>query len=254
MNRMRRAVAGLTGALLIFSCASLPLIDDAQMNEMGAEAFDDIKKKEQIETSAYLNNYVKCVAKNILDVTQDPTGVKQWEVVVFRNNAVNAFALPGGKIGVYTGLLNVAKNQHQLAAVIGHEVGHVIKQHGKARVQTAMVTEGLMSVVSGASDNPMVAQALGLGAQYGVMLPFSRSHETEADEVGLKLMALAGFDPQESVKLWQNMAAAGGGKPPELLSTHPSDTTRIKDLQAGMGDALALQQAARNQGKNPQCQ
>ncbi|MBR33498.1 MAG: peptidase [Spirochaetaceae bacterium] len=254
MNPVKRAIASVFGVLLIFSCASLPLVDDAQMNKMGTEAFEDIKSKEQIETSAYLNKYVKCVANSILQVTQDNTGVEQWEIVVFRNNAVNAFALPGGKIGVYTGLLQVAKNQHQLAAVIGHEVGHVIKQHGKARVQTAMVTEGLLSVVQGASENPMVAQALGLGAQYGVMLPFSRSHETEADEVGLKLMSMAGFDPQESVKLWQNMAAAGGNKPPELISTHPSDTTRIKDLQSNMADALALRQAAQSQGKSPSCQ
>lgn len=254
MNPMRRAIASMLGLLLLLSCASLPLVSTEDMNKMGSEAFDDIKKKEAVETNPQINNYVKCVARSILDVTQDPTGVQNWEVVVFRNNAVNAFALPGGKIGVYTGLLNVAKNQDQLAAVIGHEVGHVIKEHGKARVQTAMVTEGLLSVVTGASDNPMVAQALGLGAQYGVMLPFSRSHETEADEIGLKLMAMAGFDPQQSVQLWKNMAAAGGNKPPELLSTHPSDDTRIQDLQANMPDALAILQAARSQGKNPRCQ
>ncbi|MCB1306464.1 MAG: M48 family metalloprotease, partial [Leptospiraceae bacterium] len=140
MNRKRLGVVIVTLALA--SCSSIPIlsglfIDDAQMNQMGVDAFEEIKQKETIETNAYYNNYVKCVAKNILAVTQDPTGVKEWEIVVFRNNAVNAFALPGGKIGVYTGLLSVAKNQDQLAAVIGHEVGHVIKQHSKARYQTA---------------------------------------------------------------------------------------------------------------------
>ena len=148
----------------------------------------------------------------------------------------------------------MAKNQNQLAAVIGHEVGHVIKEHGKARMQMSQIANVALETAGMSTDNAMVIQAVGLGAQYGILLPFSRSHESEADEVGLKLMAMAGFDPQESVKLWQNMAAMGGDKPPEMMSTHPSDQTRIKDLQANMPDALALSQVARGQGRNPSCQ
>ncbi|MCB1168855.1 MAG: M48 family metallopeptidase [Leptospiraceae bacterium] len=248
--------AAFVGCSTIQSLSSLAGLgmSDEDLNKAAAEAFEDLKKKETIETNAYINRYVKCVANNIVEVTQDPTGVKQWEVVVFRNNAVNAFALPGGKIGVYTGLLSVAKNQNQLAAVIGHEVGHVIKEHGKARMQMSQIANVALETAGMSTDNAMVIQAVGLGAQYGILLPFSRSHESEADEVGLKLMAMAGFDPQESVKLWQNMAAMGGDKPPEMMSTHPSDQTRIKDLQANMPDALALSQVARGQGRNPSCQ
>ncbi|MBW7859069.1 MAG: M48 family metallopeptidase, partial [Leptonema sp. (in: Bacteria)] len=177
-----------------------------------------------------------------------------WEIVVFRSPDVNAFALPGGKIGVFTGLLSVATTQDQLAAVLGHEVAHVTKRHGKQRVQQQVIAQGGMAVLEGViGDNEMLMAAVGVGAQYGVLLPFSRAHESEADLVGLDYLAKAGFNPQGAVQLWQNMEAAGGGKQPEMLSTHPSGSTRIKDLQSKMTKALQTQAIAKNMGKNPKC-
>lgn len=174
----------------------------------------------------------------------------QWEVVVFDDEQVNAFALPGGKIGVYTGLLNVAENQHQLAAVIGHEVGHVIAEHGNERMsQSTLINMGSQAVgqVLAANEVPQsgpIMAAIGLGVQVGVQLPFSRTHESEADVIGLQLMAKSGFDPRQSVNLWQNMdAASGGNRPMELLSTHPAPQTRINNLQANMPNAYASYQA-----------
>ena len=174
----------------------------------------------------------------------------QWEVVVFDDEQVNAFALPGGKIGVYTGLLNVAENQHQLAAVIGHEVGHVIAEHGNERMsQSTLINVGSQAVgqILAANEVPQsgpIMAAIGLGVQVGVQLPFSRTHESEADVIGLQLMAKSGFDPRQSVNLWQNMdAASGGNRPMELLSTHPAPQTRIDNLQANMPAAYADYQA-----------
>jgi predicted Zn-dependent protease len=196
------------------------------------------------------NSYVECVANAI--TAQVPASVfnGQWEVVVFDDEQVNAFALPGGKIGVYTGLLKVAENQHQLAAVIGHEVGHVIAEHGNERMsQSTLINVGSQAVgqVLAANEVPQsgpIMAAIGLGVQVGVQLPFSRTHESEADVIGLQLMAKSGFDPRQSVNLWQNMdAASSGDRPMELLSTHPAPQTRIDNLQANMPDAYADYQA-----------
>lgn len=233
-------------------------VSDEDMGKLGTQAFEDLKKKVPQETDPRINAYVRCIATSILAVTQDPTGVKQWEVVVFRDNTANAFALPGGKIGVHTGLLPIASNRDMLATVMGHEIGHVIKRHGMQRmVQSGLLEKGLGvlgEIVLGQSANKdTIMGVLGTGAAYGVLMPFSRSHETEADSIGLTLMADAGFDPTQSVLLWKQMSAAGGKKPPELLSTHPSDENRIKNLSARMNDAVTRATAARAQGRTPVC-
>ena len=201
-----------------------------------------------------LITYVKCVANSIIAVVKDDTGVQTWEIVVFRDQTANAFALPGGKIGVHTGILPVAKTPGQLAAVLGHEVGHVLARHGEERVSEAGLLDKAMGAVGGATgNNPAVMGALGVGAKFGVMLPFSRTHESEADILGLDYMSLAGFDPKQSVELWKNMSAMGGGKPPELMSTHPSDDTRMKNLQDNMDKATETYNKAISSGKNPNC-
>lgn len=250
-------VLSLLLALSLTGCESAQMLyglDDSKMNEMGADAFNKIKSETPIETNAATNRYVKCVASALLAVHEDDTGVGAWEVVVFRSNEINAFALPGGKIGVYTGLLGVATTQDQLAAVLGHEIAHVAKRHGKQRVQQQLIAAGGLQVLEGIiGDNPILMGAIGAGAQYGVLLPFSRAHESEADLVGLDLMARAGFNPQGAVQLWQNMSKAGGSKGPELLSTHPSSDRRIKDLNAKMVSATATYMAARQSGRTPAC-
>ena len=178
---------------------------------------------------------------------------------MFESDQVNAFALPGGKIGVYTGLLLVAENQHQLAAVIGHEIAHVMAGHSNERLssnQAISTTLGVADVALSAMNTQYKAElssAFGLGAQVGLVLPFSRVHETEADVIGLDLMAKAGFEPEQSVKLWQNMAKQGSGGTPQILSSHPVPENRIKKLQKDMPAALAAYQARQAQGGLPRC-
>ncbi|NOQ15285.1 MAG: M48 family metalloprotease [Methyloprofundus sp.] len=247
-------------AMLLSGCATSPtgrrqllLMSSGEMDQMGAQSFTSLKKDLPIEQDPKINAYVRCVATAI---TNEVGG--DWEVVVFKEPSANAFALPGRKIGVHTGLLAIAQNQHQLAAVLGHEVAHVLANHSNERVsQQTAVSQGLSITQAILSPESELGQTgmglLGLGAQYGIIMPFSRAHESEADIYGIDLMAKAGFDPRESVALWINMGKAGGQTPPEFMSTHPSHETRISDLQKQMPDALKLRKAALAKGKNPQC-
>ncbi len=258
---LRRIYTVLVVAMLI-ACTTSPLgnpqlqlFPDEQVAQMGASAYQQIKEKTPEADSGEVNSYVRCVADAITDELESDTG---WEVTVFEDEAVNAFALPGGKIGVYTGLLEVAENQAQLAAVIGHEVAHVLAEHGNARMSAALATQAGLTLaqIFAASSGDSRAQLfgiLGLGAQYGILMPYGRSQETEADLLGLDLMASAGFDPREAVDLWRNMAQAGGQQPPEFLSTHPSHDTRIQNLTERMPDALELYEQAQAQGETPDC-
>ena len=223
-----------------------------ELDSMGIKAFDEMRAQLTVEEDAAINAYVRCVANAITDELPDKS--TQWEVVVFKDDDPNAFALPGGKMGVYTGMLKVAENQDQLAAVLGHEVGHVLAQHGNERMSQQQLTNVALAAAAGSGyvDSASM-QALGLGAQIGILLPYSRSHESEADVIGLDLMAEAGFDPRESVQLWRNMGKAGGGAPPEFMSTHPAGSTRIDNLLSHMADALHTYNDARARGNKPQC-
>ena len=228
------------------------------MDKLGIASYAEMKKKQKIDQRGSSNRYVSCVANAITEELTGKWAGQDWEVTVFEEESPNAFALPGGKIGVHTGLFKAAENQHQLAAVIGHEVGHVMAQHGNERVSTQMATQTSLQVIaavaSGVSkEKQQILGLLGLGAQFGIVLPLSRKHESEADEIGLGLMARAGFDPRESVTLWENMGKMGGKKPPEFLSTHPSGAHRIRDLGREMNKTMALYRAAQANGKNPQC-
>lgn len=236
----------------------LTLFPDSKINAMGAQSFAQIKKQTPLTKNTNIKRYIECIANRIIPHVTQNSNPKKWEVQVFEDKQANAFALPGYKIGVYTGLLKYAKNQDQVAAVMGHEVAHVIAKHGNERVssQTAMQTGmSIAAVLLGASDksnnSSLVLAGLGIGAQYGVLLPFSRKHESEADLIGLDLIAKAGFNPAESVTLWKNMSQAGSA-PPEFMSTHPSNTTRIKKLSARIPKANIIYQNAikRNQRAN----
>jgi predicted Zn-dependent protease len=223
------------------------------MEGMGKQAFEEMKQKQKIDRDPARNAYVSCVAKAVTDVIEPR---RDWEIVVFDDPQVNAFALPGGKIGVYSGLLKVAKNQDQLATVLGHETGHVVAEHGKERVSDQLVAEGgLMaaSAVLGRAEDPkhkILLGALGVGTQVGVLLPFSRAQESEADVIGLDLMARAGFRPPEAIALWHNMEAAAQGRPPEFLSDHPSDEKRIQALEEKLPEA---EKTARASNRHPKC-
>lgn len=234
-------------SLSLVACSSSPtgrnqllLFSDSDMSSLGAQSFDQMKQQQKVSKDAKLNAYVQCVANNVTQYVPKQTGFTEWEVVVFDSDQINAFALPAGKIGVYTGLLKVAKNQDQLATVIGHEIAHVLADHSNERLSQSQIANAGLQITNVALGSSEYAQytgvtmaALGLGVQYGVLLPYGRTQESEADIVGLELMAKAGFNPNESISLWKNMAAASGGnQPPELLSTHPSHSTRIQDLQS----------------------
>jgi len=201
---------------------------------------------------------VRCVADAVTGALQSGEGPRRWEVVLFDDPAANAFALPGGKIGVFTGLLEVARGDDQLACVLGHEVAHVLADHGNERMSTTFAAQsGLQAVqvFSGGSSETSnkVMAVLGVGAQVGVLLPFGRAQEEEADLLGLDLMARAGFDPAASVELWQNMARASGGQPPEFLSTHPSHASRIRELRERIPRATQIRLGARRAGHDPDC-
>lgn len=250
----------VTSSLLLAACASSPtgrhqvlLFSGSEMSKLGAQSFAELKKQETINHNQKTNAYVQCVSNAITARLGPQPDFKEWEVVVFESEQVNAFALPGGKIGVYTGLLKVAKNQDQLAAVIGHEIAHVMADHSNERLSRSQITNAGLELSSlameGSEYQSMTMAGLGLGVQYGVMMPYGRAQESESDVVGLRLMAEAGFNPNQSVQLWKNMAAASGGQqPPELLSTHPSHSTRIADLQK------EISKLPKNSGERPQCQ
>lgn len=260
LSKLRTTAIGSLVALLLATfagCATSPtgrnqllVFPPDQLDAMGVQAFDKMRSELTVDTDPAINDYVRCVANAITDeVSLKGT---TWEVVVFKDDSPNAFALPGGKMGVYTGMLKVADNQNQLAAVLGHEVGHVLAQHGNERMSQQQLTNVALAAGSVYLD-PYSMQALGLGAQVGILLPYSRTHESEADVIGLDLMAEAGFDPRQSVQLWKNMAKAGGGAPPEFLSTHPASSTRIDNLLSHMAGALKIYNAARAKGKKPSC-
>lgn len=252
--------------LFVASCATSPtgrsqfvLLPESQMASMGASAFKDMKTKTKVSTDPKVNEYVNCIVQPMLKITGPVEGVDQWEVVVFDDKQVNAFALPGGRIGIYTGIIKVAETPDQLAAVVGHEIGHVMAKHGNERVSQAFAVNGGLLAAGLALKNKnknyaLILAGVGVGAQFGILLPFSRAHESEADIIGLDLMAQAGFDPRESVKLWQNMAKASGGKaPPEFMSTHPSNETRIKNLSSHFPKAMPFYEKRKAQGPTPNC-
>lgn len=260
--KIRRLLAGLLALPLLAAvagCGTSPtgrnqlLVFPAdQLDAMGVQAFEEMRTQLTVESDPAINDYVRCVATAITNQVEDKG--TSWEVVVFKDDNPNAFALPGGKMGVYTGMLKVAENQDQLASVLGHEVGHVLAQHGNERISQQQLTNVALGAAAGSGYvDPVTMQALGLGAQVGILLPYSRTHESEADIIGLDLMAQAGFDPRQSVQLWRNMEKAGGGAPPEFLSTHPASSTRIDNLLSKMVPALETYNAARAKGNKPNC-
>lgn len=256
MKKVSALVLGIT----VSACATSPLgrsqltlLPDSQVAMMGNQAFVTMKRDMPIESDRRANDYVLCVADA---VTREVGGT--WEVVLFKQDSPNAFALPGGKIGVHTGMLRVARSQDQLATVIAHEVAHVLSRHTNERLSQQTAVEQSLGAVQ-AMANPTSTSGktlmglLGVGAQYGILMPYSRAQESEADLLGLDLMARAGFDPRESVDLWIHMEQAGGGQPIEFLSSHPSHTTRMQDLKNRIPQALELRKQANANGRKPQC-
>jgi metalloendopeptidase OMA1, mitochondrial len=243
---VRNALAGVSIAVAVAACAEAPvtgrnqliLLPESQVNEMGLAAYQEIKQESDISRDPELNEMVQRVGRRIAEVSPQPDW--DWEFTVFENPEPNAFALPGGKVGVNTGLFKVAQNEAQLAAVIGHEVAHAIARHGSERMSQGLLAQGLGALAVGTGVNPQVVDLAAQAATLGVILPYSRTQEAEADHIGLLYMAEAGYDPREAIDLWQNFEALGGQRPPEFLSTHPAEGTRIERLQELMPEALEV--------------
>jgi metalloendopeptidase OMA1, mitochondrial len=228
------------------------LVSQEQETQLGLTSFEQMKKEVPISKDAAANALVKKAGERIAAVVGADLPNAKWEFVVFDSKEANAFCLPGGKIGVYTGILPITQNEAGLATVMGHEVAHATARHGAERMSEGMGIEVLGKLLSGAltSADPKVQQgaqvAFGVGSQVGVALPHSRMQESEADRIGLRYMARAGYDPEEAVKFWERFAAfnkqAGAGSGSwyeQFLRTHPLDETRIKQLRDWMPEAKA---------------
>ena len=215
-----------------------------QEEALGMQSFQQVLQQSQVITSGPEYETVKRVAERIAKATGESGRDFEWSVALVNSDQVNAFCLPGGKIVIFTGILPVAANEAGLATVMGHEVAHATSRHGAERVFKQRVADTLLTGAQvSMSDMDYQQQraimgALGAGAQYGILMPFGRDHEIEADQIGLLYMARAGYDPRESTAFWERMAVSGGGQPPEFLSTHPSHGTRIQRLQQFMPKAV----------------
>jgi predicted Zn-dependent protease len=254
--------AFVAGALALAACATNPytersqllLMSESQELQLGAQAYEQVLKDPKVKISHDPREVepVKRVAARIIEAAKRSKYAEtarqfDWEVSVIKDDkTMNAFALPGGKIAVYTGIFPVAKNEAGLAAIMGHEVTHALARHGAERMSQGILAQVGLEVASialGAGTSPVVGQAtmaaLGLGVNVGILLPFSRSHESEADHIGLLLAAQAGYDPHEAVRVWERMEQLSKGQPPEFLSTHPGHGTRIRQLEEWMPEALS---------------
>lgn len=235
-------------------------VSQEQLNQLGAEAFAQAKAGKPQSSDSRQNAYVRCVVSAItreLPAQAQP----QWETAVFADSSPNAFALPGGKVGINTGIFTVAKNQDQLAAVIAHEIGHVISRHHDERITRQMGAQaglGILGALIGSQYGEGAAQATtqvgGAAAQGLILLPNNRTQESEADVVGQELMARAGFNPQQAVNLWENMiTASGSARAPEFLSTHPDPRSRLSELNSRAAGLATVYQQARASGRSPNC-
>ena len=249
------AVAGCTTTTSPTGRRQVMVYSDAEIARQGEEIYREMQREMRPSGNRREINYVQCVTDHVL-AAMDPADRNRyhWEITVFDDDSANAFALPGGKMGVLNGLLTVAENQHQLAAVIAHEVGHVLANHGNEDAsRSTLVNLGLLAAqILGAPAEAV--ELLDTGALLGITLPYSREQEREADAIGVILMADAGFDPAQSITLWQNMSADDNGdRPPEFLSSHPSPASRMQELAELLPPATALKESARGRGRKPNC-
>jgi predicted Zn-dependent protease len=252
------ATASLAGYALLASSAALA-ISDQELEVQSAEQFAKMKASMPLVTDRATIDYIACVANAVVKVLEKPYSDENWEMAIFDVDAVNAFAMPGGKIGVMRGILKAAKNQDELAAVLGHEIAHVTSEHAKKRASRGSVSNvgiEVAAVLLGGGNGGATYtayEALNQGAALGIMLPYSRNQESEADVKGLEYMARAGFDPRAAVPLWQNMDKVAGGQPAEFLSTHPSNEKRIDALISEWPKVLPLYNDAVKAGHVPHC-
>jgi predicted Zn-dependent protease len=252
----------IVAVFILLHCATVPVTGRKQLNFIPASAmlsmsfqqYDEFLKSSELSQNQQQTQMVKQVGTRIQRAVEQYFTEKNmaaelsdyaWEFNLVESEEVNAWCMPGGKVVVYTGILPVTQDETGLAVVMGHEIAHAIAGHGSERMSQGLLTElGGMALMKALEEKPEQTQqiwmtAFGVGAQFGVLLPYSRLHESEADHLGLIFMAMAGYDPNKAVEFWQRMAAMNAGQaPPEFMSTHPSDETRIKKIKAEMPEAM----------------
>jgi predicted Zn-dependent protease len=248
--------------IFVYSCATVPvtgrkqldLVSSSEINAMSATQYQEVIKKGPLSTNAEQTAMIKRVGARIQKGVEQYMASKGWSDqlagfnwefnLIQDDKTVNAWCMPGGKVAFYTAILPICKDENGVAVVMGHEVAHAIANHGRERMSQGLIEQlGLSSLSAAMGQNPsatsqLFMQAVGMGSEIG-MLKFSRTHESEADHIGLIFMAMAGYDPNNAPAFWKRMVEMNKGeKPPEFLSTHPSDETRIKDLEGWMPEAM----------------
>ena len=248
--------------LFLFSCATAPvterrglhLVPDSELASMSFQEYNKFLKTSKLSTDMAKVSMVRRVGQRIATASEQLLDEKgqgadirnyKWEFNLIEDDkTVNAWCMPGGKVAVYTGLLPIAQDENGLAVVMGHEVAHAIAKHGNERLSQGLLAQfGAIGLSLALAGNPgatsdIFMQAYGVGAQVGFLLPYSRIHESEADRIGLVLMAKAGYDPRGAIALWQRMNAKGGSRPPEFLSTHPAPESRIRNIESLIPEAM----------------
>lgn len=247
--------------MLFAGCGSVPvtgrkqlsLVSNQEVLSLSLQQYDEFIKAAPLSTNKSNTDIVRRVGQKIANAVEtylknngyaDQVKDYAWEFNLVQSDQVNAFCMPGGKIVVYEGILPITQNETGLAVVMGHEVAHAVAKHANERMSQQMATQYGTSAVGAAlggkseAVQKYAAAAMGLGSQYGILLPFSRKQELEADELGLIFMAMAGYDPSQAAAFWTRMSQSGGGKTPEFMSTHPSDNTRIKEIEKLLPTAL----------------
>ncbi|MDA3906912.1 MAG: M48 family metallopeptidase [Bacteroidales bacterium] len=247
--------------LLVTSCMRVPisgrkqlsLLPESNMVSMALTSYEEFLNEHPLSKDLRKTNIVKDVGSDIANAVnlfmkeknmEDRIAGYEWEFNLVEENTPNAWCMPGGKVVVYSGLLPIASNDQLLAVVIGHEIAHAVARHGNERMSQGMLLQlGGIALDVALNEKPdetrlLFQQAYGITSQLAVALPYSRMHETEADQLGLIFIAMAGYNPEVAVEFWQRMSSAGGNKPPEFLSTHPNDETRINNIKGFLPEAM----------------
>ena len=256
-----RLLVVLTAALLLAACATVPLtgrkqlalVPTDQMHSMAFRQYEEVLAQSELSDDREAVAMVRSVGRDIQGAVEryfaqigrsDQLEGYAWEFNLIEGDQVNAWCMPGGKVAFYTGILPVCEDENGVAVVMGHEIAHAVARHGSERMSQQMAVQmGGMALSEAIESKPRETQqlymtAFAIGAQYGALLPYSRTHESEADRLGLIFMAMAGYDPRGAPEFWRRMSAQGGAAPPEFMSTHPSDETRIRQLKEWMPEAL----------------
>jgi predicted Zn-dependent protease len=254
---------------ILISCSTVPITGRKQLNllpeseimAMSLTQYEEFLKQNKLSEDKEQTEMVKRVGKRIANAVEryfEEHGMSdrikdfEWEFNLVEDDTPNAWCMPGGKVVVYTGILPITQDETGLAVVMGHEIAHAVARHGNERMSQQLTVQGFGTVLSVALDEKpeqtqnIFLSAYGIGTQLGIMLPYSRTHETEADKLGLIFMAMAGYNPREAVNFWERMSQQGGQKPPEFLSTHPADETRAKNLEEFMPEALKFYNPSQN--------